>query len=289
MTDQPKERVRVRAGSSAVAVQQSRTLSREQQPADFLSLLYQMAIDPRVDVGKMKAGLDMQERLEEREAKKAFTAAFMQLQHDIPAIRRDGKIEIREKDASGQRSGRVQQATPYATFNAIMKAVAKPLKKNGFALSFATEPGADGRIIVRGILDHEGGHQRTTSFPLPAETSGSKNNVQGWGSAMSYGKRYATIALLNIVSEAPEDMDTDGHEGHFKRGTEGSIVDVEPVRKLSRAQTAELEQVMQDCGVSVRGFCEIYGIKAVAELNDDLFEAAKKRCRDYKAKRDGNG
>ena len=287
-----KERVRVQAGQQhvgkAVAVAEP-TSTEPRQPQSMLAVIAAAAADPRCDVAKMQALLDMQRQIEEREAQKAFTAAFMQLQHDIPAIRRDGKIEIREKDGSGQRSGRVQQSTPYATFNAIMKAVARPLKKNGFALSFATEPSADGRIIVRGILDHEAGHQRTTSFPLPAETSGSKNNVQGWGSAMSYGKRYCTVALLNIVSEAPEDMDTDGHEGNFKRGTGGSVIEVEPVEKLSKQQVFALEKTMEICGVTVRGFCEIYGIKSVADLNADLFDAATKRCRDYKAKKDGNG
>jgi hypothetical protein len=288
-----KERVRIPAGremiEKATKVMQAvaPALPANREPTSMLAVIARAAADPACDVQKMQALLDMQRQIEEREAIKAFTSSFMQLQHDIPAIRRDGKIEIREKDGGGQRSGRVQQSTPYATFNAIMKAVAKPLKKNGFALSFATEPSADGaRIIVRGILDHEGGHQRTTSFPLPAETSGSKNNVQGWGSSMSYGKRYCTIALLNIVSEAPEDRDTDGTEGNFKAAKGGVLIDAEPVKKITSAQANTLWKKMEACGVKESNFLQHYGLTNVQDLGADLFDVAVMALEAHKAKRD---
>ena len=75
---------------------------------------------------------------------------------------------------------------------------------------FEPDIGTDGRVIMRGHLDHVKGHGKTCAISLPLETSGNKNNVQGIGSSISYGKRYAAIALLNIVSHAPEDHDTDG-------------------------------------------------------------------------------
>jgi hypothetical protein len=288
---EPKERVRVKAGqnrvlpSKQVAVAQSNA-PVVSAPSNMLAVIAQAAADPRVDVAKMQALLTMQKDLEDREAQKAFTTAFIAMQKKIPEIQRDGKIVIKAKDARGERTGPVQQATPYATFNGIMKAIDKPLRDFGFSLTFSTSPTADGRIIVRGILEHEGGHQRTTDFPLPAETSGSKNNVQGWGSAMSYGKRYCTIALLNIVSHDPRDADTDGHEGTFKASTDG-LVEAEETRPVSKAQIAELREVMKDCGVSEVRFCEGFAISKVDELPDDLFESAKARLRKHKAQASG--
>ena len=70
-------------------------------PANFLQLLYQMAIDPRVDVEKMRAGLDMQERIEGSEARKAFTRAFNALQFDLPTIDKDGFIDHGEGLSKG--------------------------------------------------------------------------------------------------------------------------------------------------------------------------------------------
>jgi hypothetical protein len=277
-----KERVRV---PNATDETSRRNLAVVPEPKSLLAVIAQAAADPRCDVQKMQALLDMSRQIEERDSQKAFTAAFIKLQNEIPAIRRDGKIEIRAKDSSGERSGKVQQATPYATFNAIMKAVAAPLKRHGFSLSFSTEPSTDGaRIIVRGILEHEMGHSRTTSFPLPAEASGSKNNVQGWGSSMSYGRRYCTIALLNIVSEAPEDIDTDGHQGNFKPAKGGGLAEVpDHVPTITAAQKETLLEKINWCGVSLAKFHEHYGIEKTADLPANLFDAAVKACEDFHA------
>jgi hypothetical protein len=213
----------------------------------------------------MRELLDMQKEIMAEQSKRDFNAAFIALQRELPTIRRDGKIEIREKVA-GERVGRVQQATPYATFNAIMGAIKPLLVKHGFALSFETEPMAE-RLLVKGRLEGHG-HERTTAFPLPAETSGSKNNVQGWGSSMSYGKRYCTIALLNIISEAQEDRDTDGNENKptLKDAKGGGFVEVPDRPKVTEEQAIALRDLIEWCGVGTRKFVEHYGIKTVADL-----------------------
>lgn len=231
-------------------------------PQNMLAVIAQAASNPAVDVAKMQALLDMQAALEKEQARKAFTEAFVQMQAQLPEIRTDGRIEIRAKDNAGQRTGEVQQATPYATFQNIMRVVRPILSEHGFALSFSTEPGADGRISVNGILDHVQGHQRTTQFPLPAETSGSKNNVQGWGSSLSYGKRYATISLLNIVSNSKEDEDRDGH-------AEVALVSADGI--------VTLKEKLQAAGLTEAKFCEGFKIKAIGALPEREYEEAIRR------------
>lgn len=248
------------------------------RPRSMLEVIAEAVANPACDVEKMKALLDMQERIEANEAKKQFTDAFIALQAALPSIRRDGKIEIREKDSQGRREGRVQQATPYATFNEIHKALKPLLVSHGFTLAFSTEPSSDlTRIMVRGILEHRGGYSRETVFPLPAETSGSKNNVQGWGSSMSYGKRYCTIALLNIVSHAEEDRDLDGR----------AAADVQ-VELVSEDQALKLRDAIEACGVGTEKFCQKYKIEKVTDLPASLFGSAVKAC-DHYAKSVKNG
>ena len=287
----PKDRVRVQAGRAggprvefaapAMPAPTNLPVPTGPEPTSFLAVIARAAADPRTDPPKMQALLNMQTQIEDREAQKEFTRSFIALQEELPPIRRDGKIEIREKDASGSRErGRVQQSTPYATFNNIMKAIKPLLIKHGFALSFATEPVGE-RLLVKGILDGHG-HQRTTSFPLPAETSGSKNNVQGWGSSMSYGKRYCTIALLNIVSEAPEDQDADGYTGNLKPAKGGGLAEVpEDDEKISPRQKEDLLKKIEWCGVSLAVFHEHYGITKTGDLPANLYAAAIKACDDY--------
>jgi hypothetical protein len=271
---------RKRAGT-AVAIAQA-----PKEAKNVLAIIADAAANPAVNPGVMRELLDMQKEIMAEQSKRDFNAAFIALQRELPTIRRDGKIEIREKVA-GERVGRVQQATPYATFNAIMGAIKPLLVKHGFALSFETEPMAE-RLLVKGRLEGHG-HERTTAFPLPAETSGSKNNVQGWGSSMSYGKRYCTIALLNIISEAQEDRDTDGNENKptLKDAKGGGFVEVPDRPKVTEEQAIALRDLIEWCGVGTRKFVEHYGIKTVADLPADLFSAAEKDCKDYHANQQG--
>lgn len=247
----PKTKTKKRAASKAVAIHRP-TSPAVAQPRNFLQVIAEAAMNPACDVGKMQALLDMQRQIEDRDAVKAFNHHFIALQNDLPTIRQDGKIVIPAKE------GRAGQATPYATFNNIMKAIKPLLVKHGFALSFSTEPAAE-RILVKGLLEGHG-HHRDTAFPLPAETSGSKNNVQGWGSSMSYGKRYCTIALLNLISEAKEDADTDG---------------VELGGNVSPAQLKALIKLADDSGADKVLFCGVMKVPSMAEIPAARFEEAK--------------
>lgn len=266
------------------------------EPKSMLAVIAAAASNPACDVGKMQALLDIQEKIEAKQERREFIQDFIALQAELPSINRDGKIEILEKGKDGNRvAGRdkVQQSTPYATFNNIMKVVKPLLRKHNFGLSFETEPSVNGeRIIVKGILVHASGFERTTAFPLPAETSGSKNNVQGWGSSLSYGKRYCTVAILNIVSHASEDIDRDGHDPRpsGKKGSapteiDGEIVESGPA-KITLAQHDKLVEAIEDCGASRKGFCSAYKIETVADLGADMYETAMKACR---AKKENTG
>lgn len=274
-----KEIVRVKAGSAL--------RPDEPGPANFLAVIMTAATDPRCDVGKMQALLNMQREVEDRESKKAFNRAFIALQEELPSIRRDGKIEIREKNAQGSREGgRVPQSTPYATFNNIMKTIKPLLTKHGFALSFSTEPAGE-RLLVNGLLEGHG-HARTTSFPLPAETSGSKNNVQGWGSSLSYGKRYCTIALLNLVSDAAEDADTDGLAGTFKPAAGGGMAEApEELAKVTSVQRDKIIGAMTDAKITEAQFKAKYGVEQVGFLPASLFDAAMAAIAEHKASKHG--
>lgn len=252
------------------------------EPKSFLQVIIEAAADPRCDVSKMQALLNMQKEIVAEERKQTFDKAFIALQSELPVIDKDGKIEVRKKDARGERTGELQQATPYATFEAIMDAIQPLLTKHGFGLSFQTKSAADRLLVIGHLIGH--GHERETEFPLPAETSGSKNNVQGWGSSMSYGKRYCTIALLNIRSREPQDRDTDGFPGDFKRAKGGGLAEAPPKPVLaSRAQVEELRAAIEQNGVPEQKVLDHYSLRRLDEIESRFVAPAIKQCQDYSA------
>lgn len=178
-------------------------------PQNLLAALARAASDPRCDPAKIRELFAIQKEIQDEEARVAFTKAYVALQDDLPTIDAKGLIEIAARDKGDRRTS--AQSTPFATYQEIHRATKPGLRNHGFALWFAPEIGTDDRIVIRGHLDHIGGHGKEGSLRAPLETSGSKNNLQGAGSTLSYLKRYLAISLLNIISEAAEDKDDDGN------------------------------------------------------------------------------
>ena len=239
-------------------------------PTNMLAIIADAAANQNVDVGKMRELLSMQKEIRAEEARMSFTRAFIRLQADLPVIDAKGRIVIEGK------GGRRGQSTLYATFNEIHRVTKPFLKDNGFALSFEPDIGPEGRIIMRGHLDHVDGHSKTCAIPLPLETSGSKNNVQGVGSSISYGKRYATISLLNIVSHAAEDADLDGH-------SPDDVAEQAPVKTIDKNQLAALTKAIREAGATAAMVCDKCNVEDLADVPLAMFQPILDACARFKA------
>jgi hypothetical protein len=242
----------------------------ESSATAIIQVIERAASNPDVDIDKMERLLQMQERVISRNAEAAFNADLAQMQNELPVIDERGSIKGRD--------GRVQST--YPLFEDINEACKPVLKQYGFAISFRTAF-EEGAVIVTGVLSHRQGHRETSSIKLPADASGNKNNVQGWGSSISYGKRYTMNALLNITSRG-EDNDGQGSGS----GDNGGGYHDEPRQRqqtqaprprsangnggngkpCTDAQTRMLGVKLSQAGIPVGEFCKRYGINAVAEL-----------------------
>lgn len=233
----------------------------------MLQVIAQAVMDPRCDVEKMRALLDMQRDIEDRDAKKAFTRAFNALQAELPIINKDGKIDHGEGTTA---KGNQKLKTRFATYPNLNRVVGPLLKKHGFTFSTSMEPDPSGAMIAISTLSHVEGDSRRTHFRLTADTTGSKNNQQGWGSSQQYGMRYNMIALLNIVTEAREDADNDGFP---------------PTQLISQEQLAELIKLADAAGADKRKFCEVMEVDSFAAIPAKRYDEAVKQLNRKLAKR----
>lgn len=161
-----------------------------------LSIIKEAALNPAVDVNKMEQLLSMQERIMDRQARAAFIEAEMHMHGQLPTIAKNGAIM--------NNAGVVQSR--FSRWEDVHRTIGPILHSNSFSLSF--EIGTDNNMTtVEAVLSHVGGHvKRSGAMRLPTDSSGAKNAVQGVGSTVSYGKRYTTLAILNISTGD----DTDG-------------------------------------------------------------------------------
>lgn len=99
----------------------------------------------------------------------------------------------------------------YADLGSCWDACREPLSTNG--LSIIQLPKADdGAVILETILMHTSGEYISEELRIPVV----KRDAQGYGSALTYARRYA---LCSFVGIAPEDDDGEDTKKHG--GTEG--------------------------------------------------------------------
>lgn len=191
--------------------------------SNMLTIIANAAADPSVDVAKMTALLELHERLLARDAKAEFNQALAKMNSGAEMrVNKEGEVRL---SAGGKVSYKFAKWED-------MDAVIRPLLQgHGFTLSFDTEIRANG-IIVKGELLHEGGHSRTASIPLVIDSGPGRNANQAMGSTVSYGKRYTTEMLLNIVRV---DEDDDGQAGGGSGGSRPIIHDVDD--RVARSDT----------------------------------------------------
>ena len=88
----------------------------------------------------------------------------------------------------------------YAALDACVEAVIDALNNNGIFLMQYTHPCEDGVIVETMFIHESGEHMSGGRLHVPA----SKQDPQGYGSALTYARRYSLQAACGI---APEDDD----------------------------------------------------------------------------------
>jgi hypothetical protein len=240
-------------GSSIARVDDQRGVAVGGESGALISMIERAARDPNVDIDKMERLFQMHERMTATTARLAYDAAFSAMQPELPEIDKRGKIVIRDKHDTEK----IIQSTPYALWEDTIKLIKPILARHGFGLSFRISQ-TDARLTTRAVLSHCAGHREETEFASPIDATGSKNNVQGWGSAFSYGKRYTGTAILNITTRGEDD---DGKAA----GAGATITD---------EQAEQIKTALEDTGGQLPRFCAYFKLAKLTDLPSAKFDSA---------------
>jgi len=163
-----------------------------------VSLLREALTNPDVDPAKASAMAELMFKMEDRDRESAFIEAKTAAISAMPRIGQDGyNTHLKSK---------------YAKWETMQPIVNRVLTRHGLALSFVV--GGDvGKLTVRPVLQGHGWTERGEAMPLPSDTGPGRSAVQAVGSAISYGKRYAAMAMMNILQAGTASEDDDGAGG----------------------------------------------------------------------------
>lgn len=230
------------------------------QPRSVIAAIAKMAADPRCNPTAIRELLEIQKDIMASQARIDFIEAFHRMADELPVIAQNGRIEIYDKNTK-----KLIQSTPFAKWVDMNEVIKPILARNGFILRFMSGSEPDGRPIVYGVLSHRGGHGEESKLSLPFDASGSKNNVQGIGSSISYGKRYITVGLLNLISRAPTDQDDDA-----------KVAGDAEMAAISDEQFQELEDKIKTSGADRVKFRAHFSVESTRELPRRRFDEAMK-------------
>ncbi len=151
-------------------------------------ILIQQALEAKIPASELKELFDLQVRHEQRRAEEAYADAITAFQAWCPQIQNSKAVE--------RKNGEV--AYRYAPLEEIMRIITPGLRANRIVLSFDTAEG-DGKMQVTcrvrvGVVEKH----TTVVLPVP-QANAMTNATQATVGAVSYGKRCALMAALNIV------------------------------------------------------------------------------------------
>jgi hypothetical protein len=161
-----------------------------------------------VDTDKLEKLMQLQERWEAKQADKALAAALASFQSTAPST------------FKGRKSDRGQ----FASLDDIMMAIRESLASNGLSVSFDTQTPEPGKLTAVCHVMHKDGGAFNRSVTVPVDSAMRANDTQKMGSAISYAKRYALTAALNLIVS---DHDDNGGSAGTPNITAAQIAEIE--------------------------------------------------------------
>jgi len=194
-----------------------------------------IAVQRGDDMERLKQLMDLRERWEASEARKAYNTAFA-------AFKAEAVVLVKNKKVG---AGPLQGKT-YAELHAVVNAITPALSKHGLSAAWKLTKDERDWIEVTCTLSHELGHSESVSMGGPPDAGGAKNAIQARASTVSYLNRYTLKAICGL---AEQDEDDDG--GH-KEQSDGEAPAQPRYLGLKTAQAAKA--IRQSAGAALERF-----------------------------------
>jgi hypothetical protein len=167
-------------------------LSSVSGSVDSVQQLLQLAIERSTPVEALEKLVALRERIEDRDAKKAFIQDLAAFKAKCPPI-------VHSKSANFATRGGARVNYSYTELDELARVIDPVLTEFGF--SYGWDERLDkGMVTTTCTLYHVGGHSRTSSFTLPADNDSAASPQQKIGMADTYASRRSLIAVLGLTT-----------------------------------------------------------------------------------------
>ena len=208
-----------------------------QQLAITPMAMLEIAVKQGADLDRLQKLMDLQERWEANEARKAFVGAIAAFKKNPPVLSKNKHVKFGQGD----------RITEYdhATLDKVCDIVGRALSLHGLSHRWEVDQ-KEPVIAVTCVLTHVAGHSERVQMQATADTSGSKNSIQAIGSTVTYLQRYTLLAATGLAAKGQDD---DGIGAGVM--DEGARLDFEAAID-SAADAAGLEAIWKEAVVACK-------------------------------------
>lgn len=141
--------------------------------------------------------MDLQERYEAKQARKAFDRAMADAKAEIPTITKNRAVDFTSQ------KGRTNYR--YEDLESVASAVGPVLSKYGLSYRYRATSNVNEPVTVTCIISHRDGHFEELTLAAGRDDSGNKNSIQAISSTMTYLQRISLKAALGLAVSNDDD------------------------------------------------------------------------------------
>jgi hypothetical protein len=182
--------------------------------------LIMSAIEKGLPVETMERLLAMRDKLIAEQARNAYFADLAELQRDCPVI-------VKDKDVMNKDGRSVRYR--YAPLDSIVRQIGGRIADYGFSYRFVTSAENDS-VSVTCHASHRMGHTESTTFVSKIDPQAFMNLAQKFGSALTFGKRYAFLAAFGIMTGDEDDDSQSTSETQSQKTAREKLADIRSQR-----------------------------------------------------------
>lgn len=203
------------------------------------------AVSSGASVETLTQLMNLQERWEANQARKAFDDAMAAVKAVMPKIIKTKKVDFT--------TGRGRTNYQYEDLASIMEQIGPVLSQHGLSVRYRTSAEPEKPITVTCIISHRLGHSEENTLMAGKDDSGNKNSIQAIGSTVTYLQRYTLKAALGLAASA----DDDG--GKSDQTQDAS-------KTVTEAQQSVIRDLVEQGRLEVEQFCAFWKVEAISEI-----------------------
>lgn len=202
-----------------------------------------VAIQEKISPDALDKLVTLQERMNKTRAEKEFNAALVRFKQLCPAIKKNRTAKIGSEDAKSY-------SFTYAEIDQIAMTADPFLNECGFSYIW-NQSATEKMVTVECVLMHDGGHQRSAFFTVPAENKSGASPQQKYGGATTFAQRRSLAAVLGLVTSDKDFV----------------AKDVDPAKVTDDQATVIRDMVAETCSDDDKvRFLAYMGVKTIEDI-----------------------